>query len=49
MKIQADDIVFGREGVFCTEPEPDGPHVKMPYSGIRVFLREAISQRKAPA
>ncbi|GAB5435756.1 agmatinase [Falsiruegeria mediterranea] len=43
MKTQADDIAFGREGVFRTQTGPDGTHVEMPYSGIRTFLRRRPS------
>lgn len=39
MKIQNDDLQFGREGVFRQTGGPDGTHVEMPYSGIRTFMR----------
>jgi agmatinase len=44
MKVQPSDLVFGREGVFQSEPGPDGTFVEMPYSGIRTFLRRRPSQ-----
>lgn len=39
MNMKADDIAFGREGIFRTTAGPDGTHVEMPYSGIRTFMR----------
>ncbi len=44
MKKSNPPLIRSDEGIFNTQPGPDGTFVEMPYSGIRTFMRRRVTR-----